>query len=421
MCLQVRAWLRQKAHMQATKGRGFELCHKDLLSCDRVSHESSESDDSQLATQPPPYHQQDSWSGSPPPCHNRFPDSEAATACISAAISTATIAGESPFTRGQAVTDIITYTADSVASAPTGEAQTTAAAIVAAITDHAANVAAGPGNRFAAISHLNWGITPRPAFREDLPAALGIMNFLIESAKRLPRDQVAVTIVRAVATVANAIANAPPGARLGIAAAYKTTAKHATEVVLNAVRETTGRETALDRGKAPRKCASTGPCDAAMRAAALHAALETLREYTASVGHVQVTGALKAVAAGPRLCAAGYCQYATCTCKGNPTRCEAVLQAHQLLTAFYAVWSLHETTEPGGKAAKALAAAIACAAAPSAPLLEHMSASEIRGRRDALLRVVREMDEEVARLEAAGSGVGKSTLCFDGIGLIGRL
>jgi hypothetical protein len=56
-----------------------------------------------------------------------------------------------------------------------------------------------------------------------------------------------------------------------------------------------------------------------------------------------------------------------------------------------------------------------------APLLEHLNASEIRGRRDALRQVVREMDEEVARLEAVESDVGKNTLCCNGIGLIGRL
>lgn len=343
--------------------------------------------------------------------HDLFSDSEAAAACISAAISTVAVASGSPLVTARGVTEIITYTANSVASAPTAKAQVTAAAIVAAITDHAANVVADPGNRFATLRRLTGGVRERdiPDFLPGFCQAIAEITFLVKIAERLPRDHVAVTIVSAVAAVANAVANAPAGTRSAIAGAYKTSAKHAADAVSNAVRENSRGGSAPEKyqhGGEKRRCAggaNPGICDAAVQDTNLRAALGALREYTTNAGHVQAAQALDAIVAGPRLCSASHWQYAICTCEDNPTRCEGVLRASLLLTALYGVWSLHEATVPESKVAQELGAAMAGGAGHSAPSLERLNATEIRGRRDTLLQVVREMDEELARREAGDS------------------
>ncbi|KAG7285739.1 hypothetical protein NEMBOFW57_008033 [Staphylotrichum longicolle] len=249
---------------------------------------------------------------------------------------------------------------------------------------------------------------------------------------RLPRDQVAVTIAGAVAAVANAVANAPAGTRLAIAAAYQTTAKHATDVVRKAVRGTSQGAMLLEQlerydeslrrtggASSPRPCCAAAVLghETDLRA---RAALCALRAYTANMEHIQAARALDAVVAGPRLSSAGSHSWrrarCTCACTGegggkgegegrNPAGCEDVLRADKQLTALYAVWSLNETTAPESEAAKALAAAVAGAVGgTSAPPLERSSAGEIRGCRDTLLQVVREMDEELTRAEAATAG-----------------
>lgn len=244
----LRVWLRQKR--QSAKGPECELVDKHPSSRDRASPQSSASD---LTSRPPSYRQQDSKDASPPPYHDHFSGAEPAATCTSALISIVTVTRGSPSVTAQAVADIITYTANSVASAPIDKTKQTAATIVAAISDHAVNVAADPANPSATIRRLGGRneVGERasiPAFRQGFPEVLGKMNFVIKSiksAERLPREHVAVAIANAVAAVANAIANAPMGTRMAIAAAYKTSAKHATEVVSKVVRGASWSEMAL--------------------------------------------------------------------------------------------------------------------------------------------------------------------------------
>ena len=163
--------------------------------------------------------------------YDQFSDSETAAACISPAISTVALASRSPAFTARRVTEIITYTANSVASAPTAKAPATAAAIVTAITDHVPNVLADPGNKFTTICRLVGEVGDIPDFLPGFVEVIAGINLIIKNAERLPRDYVAVTIALVVAAVANAIANAPAGTRLAISAAYKTSAKHAVGVV----------------------------------------------------------------------------------------------------------------------------------------------------------------------------------------------
>ncbi len=348
--------------------------------------------------------------------HGLFCASEEAAACISAAITTVAVAIGSPSVTAQVVTEIVTYTANSVASVPTAKAPVAAAAIVTAVTDHAALVAADPGTKFATIHRLTEMVGERniPDFLSGFIPTIGHLTFLISAADHLPRDHVAATIARAVAAVANSIANAPAGTRSAIAGAYKTSAKHAANAVCDAVRENGGAKRPPENPSLLRSdkllCAgdaNPGPgiCDAAMQETNLRAALGALREYTTNVGHVQAARALDAVIASPRLVGApDHRRYALCACEDNIARGEGVLRANVLLTALYGVWSLHEATVPESEVARELAAGMAGAAGLEALPLGRLDAGEIRGRRDALLRVVREMDEALARREAGDSG-----------------
>lgn len=360
---------------------------------------------------------------------------EAAAASITATITTIAVASERASAAAEGVADLIACTAKSDALAAADKAQVVAAAIIADVTDHAVNAAEEGWNEFAALRRR----VCEEVARHDIPDAQPNFYFVrdetchdIKTAGRLPRDQVAVTIAGAVAAVANAVANAPAGTRLAIAAAYQTTSKHATDVVRKAVRGTSQGDMLLEQleryGESLRHtggASSPRPCCAA--AALGHetdlrtwAALGALRAYTANMGHVQAARALDAVVAGPRLSSAGSHSWRrarwTCACTGEgggkgegegnvPAGCEAVLRADKQLTALCAVWSLHETTAPESEAAKALAAAVAGAVGgTSAPPLERSSAGEIRGCRDTLLQLVREMDEELSRAEAATAG-----------------
>ena len=420
MWRQARAWIRQTTHPTQSSG---------------LSDQDSDSD---LATQLPSYREQDSRDAPPASTmavkddaahalaqrstddqgphqrHGLFSASEEAAACISAAITTVAVAGGTPTVTAQAVTEIVTYTANSVASAPTAKAA--AAAIVTAITNHAALVAANPESKFATVHRLTDMVGERniPDFLSGFIPAIGGLSFLIKAADRLPRDHVAVTISRAVAAVANSIANAPAETRSAIAGAYKTSAKHAADAVCDAVRENGGAKRPPENASLLRSdkllCAgdaNPGPgiCDAAVQETNLRAALGALREYTTNVGHVQAARALDAVIASPRLVGApDHRRYALCACEDNIARGEGVLRANVLLTALYGVWSLHEATVPESEVARELAAGMAGAAGLEALPLGRLDAGEIRGRRDALLRVVREMDEALARREAGDSG-----------------
>ena len=150
--------------------------------------------------------------------HKRYEllsDSKAAAAYISAAITTVAVASETPSVTSRGIAEVITYTANSVASVPAPQAQTTAAAIVAAITDHIANLVAGPGNELATVRRLGVAVRGRdiPNFTTDFCTVIGKITFLVGSAKQLPLDHVAVTIASAVAAVANAIGNSSAGTR----------------------------------------------------------------------------------------------------------------------------------------------------------------------------------------------------------------
>ena len=65
--------------------------------------------------------------------------------------------------------------------------------------------------------------------------------------------------------------------------------------------------------------------------------------------------------------------------------------------------NVHEATVPGAGASKGPGIAVAGAASPLAPPLEQVDASDIRGRREGLLQVVRGINEELSRLGAAAS------------------
>lgn len=97
--------------------------------------------------------------------HHELPsDPKATAAYISAAIATVAVADGSTSTAARATVDIIsTYTADSVASAPTAKPQIAAAAIVIAITNHIAKLVANPGKRWISLCHLD------NAVKRDIP------------------------------------------------------------------------------------------------------------------------------------------------------------------------------------------------------------------------------------------------------------
>jgi len=343
-----------------------------------------------------------------------FPNPEAAAASITAAISTVAVARGWPATAAEVVADLLTRTAKSVALAPADKAQVVAAALVADVTDHALNTAAGNSNGFGALRrrlHEELSHLAIPDARPGFYFVLYGVCYHIKETKLLPQGHVAITITGAVAAVANAVANAPAETRLVIAAACQTTAKHAADAADKAICGTGRGAVALGKFKRD---------DERRRHTAVlehetdlwtRAALGALQTYTADVGHVQAARALDAVVAGARLCSAGGhpWQHAPCTyaCAGEgegegstPAECEGALRAGGLLTGLYAVWSLYQTTAPESEAAKALAAAVAGAVGgPAAPPLERPSAGEIRAYCNALLQVAREMDEEPAAPE----------------------
>ncbi|KAH6637279.1 hypothetical protein F5144DRAFT_601950 [Chaetomium tenue] len=335
-----------------------------------------------------------------------FSDSKAAAGYISAAMATVAAASGLPADTARSIVGIITYTVNSVTSAPAAKAQITAAIIVAAITDHIANQVADPGEDFRALDRFEDAIMRDvPGSTADFCSVILKINFLLKFAKLLPQDHIAVPIVSAVTTVANAIANSPAGTRLAVAAAYITSAKRAADMVSNAVPE--NRWSEINPGKYKqcheKRCcagaANTGACRGAVQKTNLRAALGALREYTTSVGHLEAAQALGAVVAGRR-------QDATCTCKDDPTRCEGILGVHRLLTELDMAKNSHEMMLPGGEAARVLGIAVAGAegaAGVTTPPLERLHAIEARERSETFLQAVRDIDERLAKLEAAGS------------------
>ncbi|KAL2126162.1 hypothetical protein VTI74DRAFT_1579 [Chaetomium olivicolor] len=291
---------------------------------DPCASDKSTQQSSQRTTEPSPYAQSSVLSTLPN--HNLLSDAETAAA-ISAAISTAALAGISCSQAAKEVAAAITHVANSIAVVPAAEARVTATAMTTAINDFAAIVAAGLGD-------------PGAATLDQADRA-----YTIESAEYLPRFHVAVAVASAVAKVANAVAAAPTRSRWTTAVTYISSAKHTADQVRNAVSPAAPFSIPQlpDRG---RLCGSTyrGSCEAALQAAKLQAALHALRDYTAVVGQTQAARVLDAVAAGPRLLSLynekGSC--ATCTCSQRSGRCEALLQAHELRAALSTVWSLHE-------------------------------------------------------------------------------